>query len=44
MDIAIATLESANALFLMFLVQFKETEIADKCVKYIGGLVRLGAE
>ena len=45
MDTAITILDSANVMFLEeFIVRFRETGIADKCVKYIGGLVRLGAE
>jgi len=45
MDIAITILESANVLFLEeLIVGFRETGIADKCMKYICRLVDLGAE
>jgi len=44
MDIAITILDSANVVFLEeFIARFKETGIADKCVKYIVRLVGLGA-
>ena len=45
MEIAITILDSSNVVFLKeFIARFKETGIADKCVKYISGLVGLGAE
>ena len=45
MDTAITILDSVNVVFLEeFIVGFRETEIADKCRKYISGLVGLGAE
>ena len=45
MDTAITILDSANVMFLEeFIVRFRETGIADKCRKYISGLVGLGAE
>ena len=45
MDTAITILDSANVMFLEeFIVRFRETGIADKCRKYIIGLVGLGAE
>ena len=45
MDTGVAILESANVMFLEeFIVRFRETGIADKCRKYISGLVGLGAE
>ena len=45
MDTGVAILIIVNVVFLEeFIVGFRETEIADKCRKYIGGLVGLGAE
>jgi hypothetical protein len=42
MDTAITILDSANVMFLEeFIVRFRETGIADKCRKYISGLVGL---